>query len=172
MGTRRTKAMDEATARSATQELWPTLSHPEMHWMVAMSLVAGIADPPSAVWANPSDGVGYLVVGAQLYIATPTIDDTHDEQSLSLTTKLLSSETWTAEMKSEAAQASLGGHAGLKTHWDFRCDDGERLAVDGEVLFPGRELPSEMNKAELFARQFACQLGWHAAAPSASRGAS
>jgi hypothetical protein len=163
--------MDEATARSATQELWPTLSHPEMHWMVAMSLAAGIADSPSAVWANRNDGVGYLVVGAQLYVATPTNDDTHDEQSFSLTTKPLSSETWTAVMKSEAAQASLGGYPGLRTHWEFRCEDGETLTVDGEVFFPGRELPGEMNKAELFARQVARQLGWHTVAPSASQGA-
>jgi hypothetical protein len=158
--------MDTAAARDCTQELWPTLSHPEAHWMVAMSLAAGIADPPLAVWASRSgDNAGYLVVGSQLYIARPTLDDAGGDQNLSLSAKPLSADTWTAEMKSRSAPAGLGGAAGLKTIWEFRCSDGETLKVEGEIIFQSREPPGEMNKAEVFARQFARQLGWNSPLP-------
>lgn len=158
--------MDATAARTCTQELWPALSHPEAFWTVAMTLAAGIADPPVAAWASRSgDNVGYLVVGSQLYIAKPTLDDTGAEHNLSLTAKPLSADTWTAEVKSQSAPAGLGGAAGLKTIWDFRCSDGEALKVEGEIIFQSREPPGEMNKAEVFARQIARQIGWNSPLP-------
>lgn len=153
------------TAKNATDELWPGLLHPEAHWMVARSLATGIADPPLAVWASGIEGIGYLLVDKHLYIAKPDLDDADDRQSFNLSAKPVSAETWTAEMKSEAAPAGFGGESGLKTLWDFRCDDGEALKVKGEVLFRGRDVPGEANKAELFARQLARQLGWRAQLP-------
>lgn len=158
--------MDTTAARDCTQELWPTLSQPEAFWMVAMTLAAGIDEPPLAVWASRSgDNVGYLVADSRLYIAKPTLDDAGGDQNLSLTAKPLSADTWTAEVKSRSAPAGLGGAGGLKTIWDFRCSDGEALTVEGEIIFQSREPPGEMNKAEVFARQIARQIGWNSPLP-------